>query len=247
VYQPQGEGRDTQWRKWGGGEGLPLWKINCETTDDGSYLTWVNAGPLAADDARVYATKKDKVIAVDAATGQIVYTCPNKFPASRILLSEGLLVCSCWQERDFSRAAWDSFDKPKDTEKEKPRPSLWSSWIAKGGAGTVEAYEAASGKPKWTLPFAAEMMVAADLRGHCHRRRAHLRLAPGWLACLLWEMRGSVAAQPVLRAAWPPVAVRPSPPPAGPSARGRANGNTLPLLIERGDTASVCPLLRIGY
>jgi len=48
--------------------GLPLWKVNCETTDDGSYLTWVNAGPLAADDARAYATRKDKVIAADAAT-----------------------------------------------------------------------------------------------------------------------------------------------------------------------------------
>ncbi len=150
--------------------GLPLWKINCETTDDGSYLTWVNAGPLAADDARVYALKKDKVIAVNAATGQIAYTCPNKFPAYRILVADGLLLCSCWQERDFSQAAWDSFDKPKekdpnDPTKEiakPPRPSLWSTWIAKGGAGTVEAYDAATGAARWSLPFAAEMMLAAD-------------------------------------------------------------------------------------
>jgi len=142
--------------------GLPLWKINCETTDDGSYLTWVNAGPLAADDARVYALKKDKVIAVNAATGEIAYTCPNKFPAYRILVTDGLLVCSCWQERDFSQAPWHSFSKPKDPKKDKARPSLWSTWIAKGGAGMVEAYDAATGAAKWSLPFAAEMMVAAD-------------------------------------------------------------------------------------
>jgi len=53
--------------------GLPLWKIDCETTDDGSYLTWVNAGPLATDGERVYATKKDKLIAVEAATGKFLW------------------------------------------------------------------------------------------------------------------------------------------------------------------------------
>lgn len=150
--------------------GLPLWKINCETTDDGSYLTWTNAGPLAADDARVYALKKDKVIAVNAATGEIAYTCPNKFPACRLLVAEGLLVCSCWRERDFSQAPWHSFDKPKakdpnDPTKEiaqPPRPSLWSTWIAKSGVGAIEAYDAASGAARWSLPFAAEAMVAAD-------------------------------------------------------------------------------------
>ncbi|MBM4039130.1 MAG: hypothetical protein FJ290_11520 [Planctomycetes bacterium] len=163
--------------------GLPLWKINCETTDDGSYLTWVNAGPLVADDTRVYAVKRDKLIAVDGATGQIVYTLPNKYAPNRILLADGLVVTACWEGRDFSLAPWDSFNKPpepkakegekqkdagkdkeKDKEKEKPKPqpSLWSTWIAKGGVGTLEAYEAASGKPKWTLPIAAEMIVAAD-------------------------------------------------------------------------------------
>lgn len=140
--------------------GLPLWKINCETTDDGSYLTWVNAGPLATDGERVYATKKDKLIAVEAATGRILYTCPNKFPPCRILVTDGVLICSCWQERDFSRAAWDSFRKAKDPK--KARPSLWSTWIARGGVGTVEAYEAATGSPRWSLPVAAEMTVAAD-------------------------------------------------------------------------------------
>ncbi len=150
--------------------GLPLWKINCETTDDGSYLTWVNAGPLAADDSRVYAVKKDKLIAVDAATGEIAITFPNKYTPNRILLAEGLVVAACWQERDFSQAPWDSFDKPKekdpnDPKKEiakPPRPSLWSTWVAKAGVGTLEAYEAATGKPKWTLPLAAEMIAAAD-------------------------------------------------------------------------------------
>ncbi|NQT88236.1 PQQ-binding-like beta-propeller repeat protein, partial [bacterium] len=136
--------------------GLPLWKINCETTDDGSYLTWENAGPLAADDARVYAVKKDKVIAADAATGKVVYTCPNAFTPYRILVSDGVLVTSCWKERDFSRATWNRFDKKNDS------PSLWATWMAKGGAGAVEAYDAPTGKVKWTLPFAAETIVAAD-------------------------------------------------------------------------------------
>ncbi|MBM4047643.1 MAG: class I SAM-dependent methyltransferase, partial [Planctomycetes bacterium] len=115
--------------------GLPLWRVNCETTDDGSYLTWQNAGPLVADDRRVYVVKKDKTIAVDAATGDIAFTCPNRYAPVRLLLLDGILVASCWESRDFSRAPFDRFDKEKDTA------SLWATWIPKASVGCVEAYD----------------------------------------------------------------------------------------------------------
>ena len=74
--------------------GLPLWKLNCESTDDGAFLTYENAGPLAADADHVYAVKDGKVVGVDAATGQVVVTCSTKHPAVRLLLLDGVLLYS---------------------------------------------------------------------------------------------------------------------------------------------------------
>ncbi|MBM3888710.1 MAG: PQQ-like beta-propeller repeat protein, partial [Verrucomicrobia bacterium] len=129
--------------------GLPLWKINCETFDDGAFLRWENVPPLAADDRRVYAPKKDKLIAADAATGAILRTFPTKFPPTRLLLTDGVLVVGCWEAREPSKAPFD-------------RTSLWATWVAKSTTGTVEAYDAAGGDLKWSLPLAALKMVAAD-------------------------------------------------------------------------------------
>lgn len=129
--------------------GLPLWKIDCETKDDGAFLNWDNAGPLVADERCVYAVKKDQVIAAEAATGTILRTYPTKYPPARLLLLEGTLVAACWQEREPSRAAFD-------------RDSLWATWVAKTTNGAVEAYNAATGQVLWKVPFPAETISAAD-------------------------------------------------------------------------------------
>lgn len=129
--------------------GLPLWKINLETVDNGAFLTWQNSGPLVADAKRVYAVKKDQVIGVDAATGKIELTLPTKYAPARLLLLDDVLVACCWHGREPSKAAFD-------------RDSLWATWVAKGGQGTVEAYDVRTGAQKWSLPVVAENAVAAD-------------------------------------------------------------------------------------
>ena len=125
-----------------------MWKLDCETKDDGAFLNWDNAGPIVADDHRVYAVKKDKVIAADAATGTILHTYPTKYSPARLLLLDGTLVAACWQDREPSKASFD-------------RESLWASWVAKSTNGTVEAFDAASGQARWLLPFPAETVIAA--------------------------------------------------------------------------------------
>jgi len=71
--------------------GLPLWKINCGTSDNGAQLNWRNAGALVAGGGRVYAARKDKkIIAVDAATGKVVVTIPTTHQAERLALLEGV-------------------------------------------------------------------------------------------------------------------------------------------------------------
>lgn len=129
--------------------GLPLWKVNCQTTDDGASLNWINAGSLVTDGRRVYAGQKDKVVGFDAASGTTAVTFPTRFPAARLVLADGVLVASCWEARTASKAFSDA-------------ESVWSTWVAKGDAGTVAAYDAQSGAPKWSFPFPAQQVIAAD-------------------------------------------------------------------------------------
>ncbi|MBI5725135.1 MAG: PQQ-binding-like beta-propeller repeat protein [Planctomycetes bacterium] len=128
--------------------GMPLWKINLQTKDNGEFLNWRNAGPLAADSIRVYAVQKDKAIIVDAATGQIIATCPTKYPAVRLVLIDGTLIASCWEAREGSKVKFEG-DGP------------WATWLPKSDAGSVEAFDAQTGKPKWSLAFPAYMLQAA--------------------------------------------------------------------------------------
>ncbi|HUW59085.1 MAG TPA: PQQ-binding-like beta-propeller repeat protein [Planctomycetota bacterium] len=129
--------------------GLPLWKINCETTDDGAFLTWVNHGALVTDGPRVYAATKDKAIGVDAATGEVVVSFQTKYPPVRLLISDGVLVASCWEGREASKAKFDA-------------TSLWATWVAKDGVGNVEAFDAKSGTRKWSIDEAAQTTATAD-------------------------------------------------------------------------------------
>lgn len=128
--------------------GLPLWKLDCGTTDDGAALYWQNAGPLVADAKRVYAVKKDKAVGVDAATGEIAATFGTKYAPARMLLLNGVLVTVCWEGRDVSKSPL-------------VQSSLWATWVSKNSTGTVEAFDAATGTPKWSMPVGAHTALAA--------------------------------------------------------------------------------------
>ncbi len=128
--------------------GLLLWKVNCETEDDGAFLTWINFGALVTDGKCVYAVKKDKAVAFDAATGDVLRTYDSKYPPERMLLLDGVLVTSCWEKRESSKG-------PSD------QTSLWATWVAAGEA-RVEAFEAATGKPLWAKDLNAFQAIASD-------------------------------------------------------------------------------------
>ena len=129
--------------------GLPLWKVNCETTDDGAFLTSANVNVLVTDGARVYAVKKDKVVGFDAATGSEAVTLATRHSVERLVLTDGVLVASCWKARGISKSLSDA-------------GGLWATWVAEGDEGTVEAFDAKTGERRWTLPYPALQMVAAD-------------------------------------------------------------------------------------
>jgi outer membrane protein assembly factor BamB len=122
--------------------GLLLWKINCETTNDGKALNYRNTAALVTDGQRVYVYKKDRLVALDAADGRVVRSYPVKYRTVRLLLLDGVLVASGWDGVECR--------------------GLWDAWVVKTGAGAVEAFDAASGKAKWSVPSAAQQVLAAD-------------------------------------------------------------------------------------
>ena len=135
--------------------GIPLWKLNLETTDDGAHLTWRNVGALVADEKRVYAVQGEKPIIVDGASGQLIAACETKYKPHRLALLNGVLLAACWESRSSSND-------------EVEGGSLWATWLpkmdseTKSSNGAVEAFEAESGKAKWSVPLAAYMLLASD-------------------------------------------------------------------------------------
>ena len=122
--------------------GLPLWKVNCETTNDGKGLNFRNTAPLVADHQRVYVYKKDRVVALDGATGRVAQSYPVKYRTVRLVLLDGVLISAGWEDVECR--------------------GLWDPWVVKSGKGAVEAFDAASGKPKWSVPSAAQQVLAAE-------------------------------------------------------------------------------------
>ncbi len=122
--------------------GIPLWKVNCDIKVDGAALNLHNTGVLVADDRKVYTNDNGKLVALDAATGKQVMDYPVKFTPMRLALSQGVLVCSTWD-------AWDY-------------KSLWGEMNITKPDGTVVAFEAESGKVKWTLDKPAQQILIAD-------------------------------------------------------------------------------------
>lgn len=100
--------------------GLPLWKVNCETGDNGGGKRYYyrNTGPLVTDGKRVYTYKKDRLVALDAATGQVVQSYTVKYPTVRLLLVDGVLVAAGWAEWDPLKKTGLSF--PRATARLKP-------------------------------------------------------------------------------------------------------------------------------
>ncbi|MCW8131580.1 MAG: PQQ-binding-like beta-propeller repeat protein [Planctomycetota bacterium] len=128
--------------------GLPLWKLNLETTDNGAGLFWQNAGPLVADRERVYAVLKDKPVSVDGVTGKVLATFETKYAPSHLLLSKGVLVAVNWEGKS-------------DSKSPLVNGSLWATWVNKSALGSVDGFDARTGAAKWSLPLAAQTALAS--------------------------------------------------------------------------------------
>lgn len=130
--------------------GFPLWKLSCDADYGKVELDWRNVWPIVASDRRVYTRHANELIVVDAATGKVETTCATKYQPRRLLLLSGCLVAACWEKMELSN--------PKDGFENDSIRAVW--WP--GGAGTVEAFDAETGKPKWSLPLNALTIAASD-------------------------------------------------------------------------------------
>ncbi len=128
--------------------GLPLWKANLETSDDGAALFYQNAAPLVADDHQAYAVQRAQPVAFDASTGAVNHRFDTQYQPARLLLLNNTLVAACWAGRDSTKASFE-------------RKSLWTTWVNSTDKGTVEAFDASTGKQKWQQELAAHKILAA--------------------------------------------------------------------------------------
>jgi len=127
--------------------GLPLWKIPLGTKEDGGGLHWRNVTPLAADDNRVYATAPGAVLIIDGATGDILHTIKTKYQPSRMLLLNGTLVVSTWEDRDWTLAPFE-------------RGGAAGTWVNTSDKCSLEAYDSETAKPLWKSDRPVHSMLA---------------------------------------------------------------------------------------
>lgn len=130
--------------------GMPLWKIDCEIGYGKIELDWRNVWPLVVDDRRVYLARKGALAIIDAATGAVQAALATTFQPRRLILADGTLVAACWESVVMCNA--------KIGFENDDLRSVW--WP--GGEGTVEAFDAATGRPTWSLPLAALTIAYAD-------------------------------------------------------------------------------------
>jgi len=124
--------------------GLPLWRVDCRTVNDGKALNSHNLAPLTAGERAVYVNCDGRLTALDGATGAVLRTYATADPPARVALSGGVLVASCWKARN--------------------RPGLWGEWNLDGNAGAVCAFDAAGGADKWSIPAPARYLLLAGGR-----------------------------------------------------------------------------------
>ncbi|MBT3375340.1 MAG: PQQ-binding-like beta-propeller repeat protein [Lentisphaerae bacterium] len=132
--------------------GLPLWKIPLGTSDPKSDLTPLNTLPLATNGKLVLARKENSLVAVDAASGEIVRTFPVAHPPARLLLIDRTVVVVGWETLGRVKM-WDSAANAGS--------SLWDVRVPKTGVGMVEAFDVDSGKCLWQDPVPAQTILAS--------------------------------------------------------------------------------------
>jgi outer membrane protein assembly factor BamB len=130
--------------------GLPLWNLECKGSYNKVQLDWRNAWPLVATAKKVYTRRGSKLIIVDAATGTVAVTCDTKYMPRRAILVKNTLLVACWEKMVLCGTKKNRFEND----------GIRSVWWPSGG-GSLEAFDAQSGKPKWSLPLTTLTLVAS--------------------------------------------------------------------------------------
>lgn len=131
--------------------GLPLWKVNLGSQNNGAALSSMNPAAVVVSGDRVWACCGGKLTCFAAADGKVLRTYAVKYPTVRLLLADGVLVATGWKDKQVSG------------EKEfASAGGLWAPWVAKDDAGAVEAFDVETGENLWSQDFASQDMLEAD-------------------------------------------------------------------------------------
>jgi len=134
--------------------GLALWKVPTGNSKESVGFSPYNAAALVTDGRQVYLNLSNSLVALAADSGQVVRKYPVKYPSTKLLLSDGVLVSVGWP------------DKKASQEKDLwlLHQSLWAPMVSGGNAGSLQAFDAGSGKEKWSKEIAVqEALISGGL------------------------------------------------------------------------------------
>ena len=140
--------------------GLPLWRIPLGIAETGGGLNWQNAFAMAADRRHVYAAGDRRVLIVDGASGKIGQTIETAYQPQRLVLLDDTLVVSCWEQRDCTKAPFE-------------RGTGAGPWVNTTDRGSVEAFDAETGRRLWKRDFPAYAIRAAEGAAYLLTRNAN--------------------------------------------------------------------------
>ncbi len=126
--------------------GLLYWRIPLYQSRLSEQWSWAATIPLAVEGQNVYAGTTKSILVVDAKTGEKRFSCDTTQTPVRMLVHHGVMVASCWNTRTSGGNRHLKFRNYLNTEK---RP------------GTIEAFDAKTGRKRWTLPFMSRFMFSA--------------------------------------------------------------------------------------
>jgi outer membrane protein assembly factor BamB len=132
--------------------GIPLWKLKLDSMDGGGAGNWYNSLPIVATDKRVYAGGKSGVVVADAESGKVVAEYKTSYTPSRIILLDNVLVVSTWEKKVVPGGIWSWAWLPK----------TGNAANAPAANGSVEAFEADSGKRLWDTRTTAFKVAASQ-------------------------------------------------------------------------------------
>ena len=134
-------GKKEQWlHARSSANGIHLWKAPLGTYDEKGDLNPLNSAPLATDGEVVLCTKADKLVSIDAQTGDIRQTLATAYKPIRLNFVDGVAVVVSWEALRRLKM-WDPASKPSS--------AVWDIWTPKANKGAIEAFDVETGKKIW--------------------------------------------------------------------------------------------------